>query len=333
MSYGLLAVAFLVVLGLTLAAAAMAERPYARVDRRIAQVLQSARQLNRAADILAEVEQGAGREGAPGAGTKHRRSPLGRVSDQMAARRMGNWLAVRLRRADLRLQVAEFMVLSFGAGVFGLVAGWVANRAVLSLTLGLGGLFGPSLYVSRRLAQRRRALEAQLADSLALISNSLRSGYSFLQAMDVVAKEMPMPIAREFEFVLRETRVNIPIETALENLGRRVESEHLDLAITAILTQRQIGGNLSEVLDNITSTIRERARLAAEVGTLTASGRMSGWVVAGIPIALVFLVSAINPEFMRPLWTHPVGWAAMGVALTMQLIGLFIISRIINVKF
>jgi tight adherence protein B len=251
----------------------------------------------------------------------------------MAGRKIGGWLAVRLRRADLRLQVAEFYLISAGAGLFGMVVGWVADRAMISLALGLVGFLGPFLYLSRRLSQRRKSLEAQLADSLTLVSNSLRSGYSFLQAMDVVAKEMPNPISREFEFVLREARVNIPVETALENLALRVQSDHLDLAITAIMTQRQIGGNLSEVLDNITNTIRERARLAAEISTLTASGRLSGWVVAGIPIALVVLVSSINPEFMRPLWTHPVGWGAMGVALVMQVLGLFVISRIVNVKF
>ncbi|MDP2871768.1 MAG: type II secretion system F family protein [Bacillota bacterium] len=333
MSYGLLAVVFLVVLGVTLAAATMVERPYAHVDRRITKVLRSTRQPSKVADILAEIEPGREEESGAPAGKLRKRSPLGRVSDRMAGRRLGGRLAVRLRRADLKLQVAEFVLLSAGAGAFGLLTGWVANRAVLSITLGLGGIAGPFLYLTMRLGRRRKALDAQLADSLTLVSNSLRSGYSFLQAMDVVAKEMPMPISREFEFVLRETRVNIPVETALENLAQRVQSDHLDLAITAILTQRQIGGNLSEVLDNITSTIRERARLAAEIGTLTASGRLSGWVVAGIPIALVFLVSAINPEFMRPLYTHPMGWAAMGVALVMQILGLFVISRIVNVKF
>lgn len=336
MSPGLAAVIFIVLLGLSVAVASGVERPFSQVDRRFTEALLSTRKSSKTADILAEIEPAKDHEGGGGGGAggkAKRRSALGKVSDRMAGRKIGGWLAPRLRRADVRLQVAEFYLISAGAGVFGIVAGWVADRAMISLVLGLAGFLGPLLFLTRRLSKRRKSLEAQLADSLTLVSNSLRSGYSFLQAMDVVAKEMPLPISREFEFVLREARVNIPVDTALENLAQRVQSDHLDLAITAIMTQRQIGGNLSEVLDNITNTIRERARLAAEISTLTASGRLSGWVVAGIPIALVVLVSSINPEFMSPLWTHPVGWAAMGVALVMQILGLFLISRIVNIKF
>jgi tight adherence protein B len=151
--------------------------------------------------------------------------------------------------------------------------------------------------------------------------------------MDVVAKESPAPISREFEMVLRETRVNIPIEESLLNLVNRTQSPDIDLTVTAMLIQRQVGGNMAEVMDNIAATIRDRAKLAAEVRTLTATGRASGMVVACVPAALAVLVSAINPEFMRPLWTHPIGWAALAIGATMQLTGAFIISRIVKVKY
>lgn len=324
-------VVFLVV-GLTVY---VGDRRFRRADQRMREAMQLSRSSDRAEDLISEVQ----RRSEPLSPDDARRQAgqvrrlVRSVSERLAGEGFGNWLALRLRRADLRLQVAEFVLATGGLALIGVVLGWLVNRPFLSFTLAVAGLVGPFLFLSHRLAQRRRALESQLADALALISNSLRSGYSFLQAMDLVSKEMPPPISREFAQVLRETRVNIPVETALENLVRRARSKDLDLAVTAILTQRQIGGNLSEVLDNITTTIRERFRIAAEIRTLTASGRLSGWVVAGVPAALVVLVSSVNPDFMRPLFTHPIGWAALAIGSVMQLTGLFFISRITSVKF
>jgi len=311
------------------------DRRFRQADIRMREAMKLARNSDRAEDLIAEVQRRSealsAREARAKAGQVRRLVRL--VSERLAGEGFGNWLALRLRRADLRLQVAEFALATSALAVLGFVLGWLVDRPFLSFSLGIAGLFGPFIYLTHRLSQRQRALEGQLADAFSLISNSLRSGYSFLQAMDLVSKEMPAPISREFEQVLRETRVNIPVETALENLVRRARSKDLDLAVTAILTQRQIGGNLSEVLDHITSTIRERFRIAAEIRTLTASGRLSGWVVAGVPTALVVLVSSVNPEFMKPLFTHPIGWAALTVGLVMQIIGLFFISRITTVKF
>jgi tight adherence protein B len=334
-SLGPYIVTFLTVLLLTSMVALIGDRRFRQADARMREAMELTRSADRAADLIAEVER---RQQPLSPGAARRQAGqvqrlLRLVSDRLAGEGFGNWLALRLRRADVRLQVAEFVFVTAGLGAVGGVVGWLADRPALSFSLGIGGVVAPFLLLNHRLSQRQRALEGQLADALSLISNSLRSGYSFLQAMDLVAKEMPSPISREFEQVLRETRVNIPVEAALENLVTRARSKDLDLAVTAILTQRQTGGNLSEVLDNITSTIRERFRIGAEIRTLTASGRLSGWVVAGVPVALVVLVSSVNPEFMRPLFTHPIGWAALGVGIVMQLIGLFFISRITSVKF
>lgn len=332
MSGTVVAISFAGIALLLLLVASAVDRPYQQVELRVERTLRRTRRSNSAEDILADIEAEA--ESPEDRGLAARREKLMRlVSERLAGEGFGNRLAQRLRRADLRLQVAEFMLLAIGLAAGGLLLGWVMSRVAFGCILAAGGAAAPFIYLNLRLGKRRRTLDGQLGDALALISNSLRSGYSFLQAMDVVAKEMPVPIGKEFEMVLRETRVNIPVEDALQNLVRRVGSDDLDLAVTAMLIQRQVGGNMAEVMDNIAATIRDRAKLAGEVSAITATGRMSGWVVASVPAALIVLVSAINPEFMRPLFTHPIGWAALGVAVLMQLTGVFIISRITNVKF
>lgn len=334
MPAGLMVLTFAVVFFLAMIAVTTAERPYAAVEVRLQRAMRRTRRSNSTEDILADID--AQEDDAHGEGrdlAAKRRQLMRLVSERLAGEGFGNRLAQRLRRADLRLQVAEFILLALGLGLAGMLFGWLFDRIMFGVMMAAIGVLAPFLYLNMRTGKRRKTLEGQLGDSLVLIANSLRSGYSFLQAMDVVAREMPPPIGKEFEMVLRETRINIPVEDALQNLVRRVGSDDLDLAITAMLVQRQVGGNMAEVMDTIATTIRDRAKLKGEVSALTATGRMSGYVVAGVPVGLVLLVSAINPEFMRPLFTHPIGWAAMAVAGCMQLTGAFIISRMTNVKF
>ena len=333
-SGGTLALIFAAVFILVLVATRAADRPYAQVETRMRRMLQRTRRGDTKDDILADVEEqddGSPRDRLRFAQQRERLMRL--VNERMAGEGFGNKLALRLRRADLKLQVAEFLLIAIGLAMLGIMVGWLIDRAFLGIVLGVFGAALPFIQLSRRTAKRRRMLEDQLADALGLISNSLRSGYSFLQAMDVVAKEAPAPIGREFEMVIRETRVNIPVEDALLNLVNRTQSADIDLTVTAMLIQRQVGGNMAEVMDNIGATIRDRAKLASEVRTLSTTGKMSGTVVACVPVALVLLISAVNPEFMSPLWTNPIGWAAIGIGLTMQAIGGFLISRIIKVKY
>ncbi len=335
MSTGLAAFAFVVVFLLTLLAVVRAERPYVKVETRMHRLIRRTRAGDTVDDILAEVEH-SDEPQSPGdlkRLARQRDRLMKMVSERMAGEGIGNAIAQKLRRADLKLQVAEFLLIVLGMAIGGVVLGWLIDRALFGILMGIIGAAAPFVLLNRRVNKRKRLLEDQLAEALSLIGNSLRSGYSFLQAMDVVAKESPPPISKEFEMVLRETRVNIPIEEALQNLVARANSEDLDLTVTAMLIQRQVGGNMAEVMDNIATTIRDRAKLAGEVQTLTATGRMSGWVVASVPAALVVVVSLINPDFMKPLWTHPIGWAALGIAAFMQLTGVFLISRIIKVKY
>ena len=186
--------------------------------------------------------------------------------------------------------------------------------------------------LKRTVAIRGKKFTAQLADALVLIANSLRSGFSFLQAVELVAKEMQPPISREFGRLLNEMNLGASADDALENLTRRVSSMELELVTTAVLIQRQVGGNLAEVLDTIAETIRERARMRREISALTAQGRVSGFVVGALPVALAAYMFVVSPDLIMLLWNEPIGKMMIGVAVLMQLIGAFVISKIITIE-
>jgi len=181
-------------------------------------------------------------------------------------------------------------------------------------------------------AKRRKAFNSQLGDALILIANSLRTGYSFMQASDMVAQEMRPPISSEFARAVKEMNLGVTIEEALANLGKRINSEDLDLVLTAVLIQRQVGGNLSEVLDNIARTIRERVRIRGEIRTLTAQGRISGVIVSLLPIVLGLIIYLLNPEYVKLLFVHPFGKILLGVAGLGQVIGILVIRRIVDIE-
>lgn len=274
-----------------------------------------------------EPEKGA----RPKAGAAARRAMVGMVERAITGRRFSNALGVRLQRADWKWMPAEFMVAQ------GLTAGVGLGVAVISapslwwLFLALGWV-SPHLLLSMAEKKRLKAFEQQLPDALSIIANALRSGYSFLQAMDTVSREMPDPISKEFGKVLRETRVNIPLDDALNNLIQRVKSPDLDLVVTAVLIQRQVGGNLSEVLDKIGDTIKDRIRLQGEIRTLTTQGRFSGWIVSLLPATLAVLLQLISPGFLDPMFQNPIGWVLIFVGVVMQGIGIFMIKNMVNLE-
>ena len=172
----------------------------------------------------------------------------------------------------------------------------------------------------------------QLGDALIIIANSLRTGYSFMQAMDMVAREMKPPISSEFSRTVKEMNLGTTTEIALGNMAKRIDSEDLDLVFTAVLIQRQVGGNLSEVLDNIARTIRERVRIRGEIRTLTAQGRMSGLIVGLLPVAMGFVIYLLNPEYIRVLFSHPIGRLMLIAATVSQVIGIILIRRIVDIE-
>ncbi|MBN8655712.1 MAG: type II secretion system F family protein [Anaerolineae bacterium] len=222
------------------------------------------------------------------------------VSSRVEKTSFGDRIARELARADIKFKVAEYFALIFMSIVLvGLLAWFIGNRHPVSGLIGaiIGGII-PGQYVKSQQRQRLRKFNDQLPDMLNLMVNGLRAGYSTMQAMEAISKELPPPINDEFRRVVQEMQIGIPMETALENLLRRIPSEDLDFVITAINVQREVGGNLSEILDNISFTIRERIRIKGEVRVLTAQVRASGSVLSLIPFGLTLILWFLNPDYL-----------------------------------
>lgn len=190
----------------------------------------------------------------------------------------------------------------------------------------------PGLYVRMAKVSRGKKLNNQLPEALSILSNGLRAGLSFTQSMLVAGKEMEDPIAYEFNKIVRDNSLGKPIDEALSDFSKRTEDEDIDIFVTAILIQRQVGGNLSEILDVLANTIRDRIKLRGDIKTITAQSKMSAVVVGSIPFVLAILLNLINPEFMLPLFNTLIGNILIGVVLTMQTIGVLILVKIIKVK-
>jgi tight adherence protein B len=202
------------------------------------------------------------------------------------------------------------------------------------LTLGglVLGFFLPRFYVKYRQAKRLRDFNSQLGDAINLLANGLRSGYSFLQAMDAVAGEMPPPISEEFQRVVREIGLGLSNERAMNNMLRRIPSDDLDLMITAVNVQHEVGGNLAEILETISHTIRERIRIKGEIRVLTSQQMISGYVVSFLPIGLGLILYAMNPEYMGAMFQEPCGLAMIAVGVISMTIGFIAIRKIVNIE-
>ncbi len=246
-------------------------------------------------------------------------------------------LASELAQADLRITAGEFMtirgVLASVGALLGLVLP-VGNPFVLALVLMLAGLYGPTFWVRRRKIARQKKFNEQLPDLVTLMAGSLRTGYSFMQSLELVAREGVEPSKSEFARVVREVGIGIPPEEALTHLVERMQSEDLNLLVTAVNVQREVGGNLVEVLEIIASTIRERLKLIGEVGVLTAQQQLSGYIIAMLPVGLGLLLFIINPTYMMGMFTetHWFGITMVSCSLVMVVIGLVVIRRIVDIK-
>jgi tight adherence protein B len=243
-------------------------------------------------------------------------------------------LARDLARADLKITVGEYLV---AVGLFvclGILIGLALKNVVIGLVLVIAAVVVPRILVSRKRATRLRDFNNQLADTITLLANSLRSGYSLLQAMELVSREARPPMSTEFERVVREVGLGRSPEDALSNLVRRVQSDDLELMVTAINVQREVGGNLAEILDTISTTIRERVKLKGEIRVLTSQQQYSGYIIAAMPIALALILFAINPSYIGRLFTetHWCGWCMVGVSVVMIVSGFAAIMKIVNIE-
>jgi tight adherence protein B len=243
-------------------------------------------------------------------------------------------LDFRLQQAAISFTGAEFMVICLSLGFLGFLFGHLGSHGTLWKALVMAALLFCIPFAVLQICRKRRvkAFAQQLGDALTLAANSLRTGYSFTQSFDMVAREMLPPISVEFARTVKETNLGIPMEDALVSMAKRVNSKDFDLVITSVLIQRQVGGNLAEILDNIARTIRERVRIRNEIKTLTAQGRISGLIVGLLPFGLSLSIYVINPEYISLLFVHPVGRMLLAGALAGQLVGILLIRRIVAIE-
>ena len=238
-----------------------------------------------------------------------------------------------LRQADMNVSVYRFVTLSLIAGfVLGLLAFLLSGSLVAMLILTTVAMSAPLLFVLNKRRRRFYKFLEQLPDALELMVRSLQAGHSFSSALQMVATEMPEPIAREFGKTYEEQNLGLNIKSALENLIERVPILDLKLCVTAVLIQREIGGNLSEVLRNISHTIRERFRIQGEIRVKSAQARLSGYIVSALPFFLFFWINFVNPDYMKTLYDHPWGVYILGTGVIMQIVGWLIIRKIVNIE-
>jgi tight adherence protein B len=241
-------------------------------------------------------------------------------------------LDAQLEAAGSNLRSGEFVVATVAGGLLGAVLGAAMLRnPILAAVIGVLGGFAPTIVLRMRLNQRSDKMREQLPDVLTIMASSLRAGHSFLQALDTVAREIPAPAQVEFQRLVAEIRLGRPAEDALESLADRVGSSDFRWAVLAVNIQREVGGNLAEILDNVSDTLRERAMMRRQIKVLTAEGRLSAWVLALLPFALALYMFAVNPEYISLLFTTQIGLFMLGVAGVLMVLGILWMRKIVDI--
>lgn len=253
--------------------------------------------------------------------------------DQMIGKR--SWAereASELTRANIPLRVGEFMLIRASIALVLVVLVWALTHSIwLGLPLAVPGYFAPRLWVKSLQKKRRTKFDDQLVDAIQLLASTLKSGYSFLQGMEAISRELPAPVSEEFDLLVKEIGVGSRAEEALLRLIERVRSQDLELVVTAIMIQRTVGGELAGVLENIARTVRERQKIMRDVSTLTAQQRWSGYIIGALPVVIVAAISFINPGYTGELFFTLHGQAMLGIAIVMELIGFVLIRQIIAI--
>lgn len=238
-----------------------------------------------------------------------------------------------LDQADVHITPSRLAMFSVMAGMLGLLAASVLTISILVIAAsGLVAAMVPFVHVWWKRRQRFNAFLEHLPDALDLMSRGLSAGHAFSEALHMVSSEMPEPIATEFRKTYEEQNLGLSLKLALENLTDRMPLLDLKMCVTAVLIQRETGGNLAEILEKVAYTIRERFRIMGDLKTLTTSSRMSAWLLCGLPIFVTFIITAMNPEYMSVLWKDQRGHYLIVAALFLQVTGMLIVRKILNIK-
>ena len=239
----------------------------------------------------------------------------------------------RLQQADMKMSVGTFLLLSLVLFFVGIVAGRILHWPnILSIVVGIGLLTGPNLIVDIKRRRRLKRFMNHFPEALEMFARSLRAGHSFTGAIQLVAQEMPDPIGPEFSKVFEEQNLGIPLRQALIGMTDRVDTLDVKFFVTAILIQRETGGNLAEIIDKIAYVIRERFRVQGQLKIFTAQARLSGFILSLLPIGVAVLIWILNPEYLKPLWFERNGKIMIAIAVTLQILGMLAIRKIIRIK-
>jgi tight adherence protein B len=269
---------------------------------------------------------------ADGTGRKDPGKVATSLEEMIKGRTMAEQISSALMRADLRLTIGEFFMIRILSAVGGFALGFLvltrfapALGVLLGIIFGIVGFLAPMFYLSQKAKRRQKKFVSQLADTITLMANSLRAGYSLLQTMELVSRETSDPISIEFKRVVHEIGLGVTNEDAMTNLLRRVPSEDLDLLVSAINIQHEVGGNLAQILTIIGHTIRERVRIKGEIKVLIAQVQMSGFVVTLLPVLLALVMFLMSPGFLLPLFKWP--YVCMPIGSVIMIIMAYLAMR------
>jgi tight adherence protein B len=313
------------ILAIALMAAVRTDTAQGRISRRLSLYTLTGRQLQKKAETTSTTVFGS--------------SAIARSAVELAGRvvarpKVESALAARLDSAGLLLKPAEWTLIQIGSGLFGaLLLLLLSGGGILATLLGLAlGLVGPQLYLVFQRSRREDAFLAQLPETLQLMAGSLSVGYSLSQAVDTVVREGSQPVSGEFNRALVQTRLGMPVEDALEAVASRFRTNDMNWAVMAIRIQREVGGNLSEVLTNVAGTLRERERLHRQVKVLSAEGRLSAWILGAMPVVFTLYLVLVRPEYLQPLYTTTLGWLLIVMACILFLAGVLWLRKVVKVQ-
>ena len=245
---------------------------------------------------------------------------------------MGPKVAEKLSRADIPLTVAEFVMIQFAIGGVLFALGFMQLNLYIGLVAGTMGFFLPGFYLNMQQGKLRSGYTNQLPDVLTLLVGSLRAGYGLSQALELVAREASPPANREFSRVQRAMSLGVSLQRALDEMAARVDSDDLDLVVTAINIQYEMGGNLANVLETISETIRDRIRIQREVQVLTAQQRLTGYILAFLPAGLSTVLALTRPGYFDPFFEPGLVRLLPIVGLGMMMVGFFLIQKIVKIE-
>lgn len=246
----------------------------------------------------------------------------------------GRRIELLMQQADWPIRGTEFeAILLLWGGLVGLITFLVTLKGAMFFAGVLAGILMGLALLGLRIRRRRKKFTNQLGDMLTMVANALRAGFSFMQAFELISREMDAPMGREVQFVVNEVNLGNTLESALDNMQRRVASPDFELVVTAVLIQRQVGGDLASILDTISETIAERVRMKREVMALTAQGRLSGITVAILPFAFTIIMSFINPTYLMPLIETDTGRMFVVGGIILEILGIIIIRKIVDIQY